>query len=258
MKNIFINSTLAFVSASVITTFVHESGHFFSYLSFGANPVLYSNYVYIAEQNIDISIRVVSAMAGPVFSLLQGLIFAFVISKNRNNTMLQLLFLWLSLKGFVNFFGYLMMTPLSTAGDTGVVAELLQISPVYRVLIAVTGFILVITLILRVGKRFADFIPAATEIKQKSKYVYSVMFFPIILGSLINTALAFPAPTWLSVVYPATSAYAIMSSFGAILKTESTHTSKSEIENKIQISLIILFVMMVIINRLLTLGFSFS
>lgn len=160
LKYVLINSTFAFVSAFFISTGVHELGHFISYLIFGANPTLYHNYVYTPDQQLSMHVSIISALAGPLSSLLQGIIFGAVVSRGGEGKIFHLLYLWLSLLGFINFVGYLMMTPLSTAGDTGKVAELLQVGYVYRILTAAAGFAILIFVILKIGKNFSNFIPA--------------------------------------------------------------------------------------------------
>ncbi len=254
LKNILINSTLAFVSAFVLTTFIHEFGHYISYLLFGANPTLFHNYVQTPEQPLDIHVKIISALAGPVFSLIQGIVVGIIVSKGQKNTAKFLFFLWLSLLGYINFFGYLLMTPLSTVGDTGKVAELLNIEYSIRILIAIVGLAILIWIILKTAKYFSNFIPAGQDMKQKSKYVYRIMFFPIMIGSVINMLLAFPVVAFLSIIYPLTSSYAIMTSFSVILKSNNSHPVKSEIEGKILRSLVILTMSSIILNRLLTFG----
>ncbi len=253
-KNILINSTLAFVSAFLITTILHESGHFIVYYLAGAKPVLYHNYVQTPDQQLSLFVRIISALAGPFASLFQGIIFGFIVTGRKKEKMHDLFYLWLSLLGFVNFFGYLMMTPLSTAGDTGKVAEFLNLGYPVRILTAVSGLIILIFIILKMGKNFSAFIPAEKEIDEKRKYVYQIMFYPILIGSAIDTMLAFPIPVMLSAIYPATSAFVIMSSFGVILKSTGTRETKTEIETRIQWSIIFLTVSLILVNRFLTLG----
>lgn len=254
LKNILINSTLAFVSAFVFTTVIHEGGHFLSYMFFGAHPTLFHNYVQTPDQHLSTLARVVSALAGPVISLVQAVVFGLIVSKGRKNTASHLLFLWLSLLGYVNFFGYLVMTPLFTGGDTGAVAELLNIVYVIRIVIALAGFAVLLWIIRHTARNFSTFIPAELEGQQRSRYVYRLMFFPIMVGSAVNTLLAFPVAAVLSAIYPATSSYVIMSSFRAILHGSSSHVSRSECEGGISKILVFLALSAIILNRLLTFG----
>ena len=84
------------------------------------------------------------------------------------------------------------------------------------------------------------------------------MFFPILIGSVINTLFAFPIPVVISVVYPATSSFVIMSSFGVILKSLISQPPKSEIEESVSKLLVSLFLLGIIVNRLLTMGLGTS
>ena len=258
MKNplttILINSTLAFVAAFIMTTIIHEGGHYVSYALFGENPTLFHNYVQTSAQSMDVHVRVTSAMAGPLISLVQGLVFGYVVTREKRNTPTALLFLWLSLLGFVNFFGYLVMTPFTTTGDTGKVAELLNMDDSIRIAIAVIGFAVLLVTIFRIARYFAHFIPVQNDEELKTKYVYRLMFFPIVLGSLVNALLAFPAVAILSIIYPATSSYVIMSSFPVILKTTHPTPTRSILEDRIQISLVALAIGAVVFNRFLTMG----
>ena len=256
LRYILSNSTIAFVSAFFITTFIHEGGHFISYLLFGAGPTLFHNHVYIPDQQLSLDVRIISALAGPLSSLMQGIIFGAVVSRRAESRVIDLLFLWIGLLGYVNFFGYLMMTPLSTAGDTGKVAELLQIGYVYRILIAVTGFAILIFIVLKIGRYFSNFIPAEYAETERRKYVYHIMFFPILIGSVINTLFAFPIPVFLSAIYPATSSFVIMSSFGTIMKSTDPRRHKTEIEEKVFKFLLLLAVLGMLVNRLLTNGLT--
>lgn len=254
LKFIFINSTLAFVSAFFFTTFIHEFGHFISYSLFGLKPVLYHNYVAVDDEKISQVINIISALAGPLSSLIQGIIFSLVITRRKNYGSASLFYLWFCLLGFINFFGYLMMTPFSSAGDTGKVADLLQLEYVYRILIAAIGLAILLVIIIRIGKYFNAFIPAEINAARKQQYIYYIMFFPIIFGSVINTLFAFPAPVLLSIIYPATSSYAIMTSFGTIFKSPALLSKPALLESSISKLLIMLTGAGIIINRLLTLG----
>jgi hypothetical protein len=254
LRYVLINSTLAFVSAFIISTFIHELGHYISYFIFGANPTLYHNYVQTPDQQINILPKIISALAGPLGSLIQGIVLGLVIYNKQKNTAGHLFYLWLSLLGFVNFFGYLVMTPLSTVGDTGKVAELLNIDYSIRIVTAILGLILLVLVIFKIGRNFSNFIPAEHDMKGREKYVYHIMFFPILIGSIMNTLLGFPVTAFLSIIYPATSSYIIMSSFSSILNNPNPQSTIPEFENKIMKSMVILLLSVIILNRLLTFG----
>jgi hypothetical protein len=252
--NILLNSTLAFIAAFILTTVFHEFGHFISYLAFGAHPELYHNNVQIPAQTLGILPKIISALAGPVFSLIQGIIFAVILLGKQQNDDKRLLFLWLSLFGFINFFGYLMLTAFSSVGDTGIVAELLHLPDFIRILISIMGISVLIMLVFRQAKFFSDFIPAGIPVSARRKYINSIMSYPILIGSMVNTILAFPIPVILSAIYPATSAFVVMSAYGRVLKTEKSSLGKSFVETHKSVFLMVLTVGLILLNRLLTRG----
>jgi hypothetical protein len=123
-----------------------------------------------------------------------------------------------------------------------------------QILIAVVGFAILIVLIVKTGKSFAHFISVEYDLEMRSKVIYRLMFFPIVIGSAVNTLLVFPVVAFLSILYPATSSYAIMSSFGAILKATDSQASRPEFEEKIMKSLVLSTPCTIALNRLLTFG----
>ncbi|MEJ2637283.1 MAG: hypothetical protein P8184_18605 [Calditrichia bacterium] len=252
-RMLFINSTLAFVTAFFLTTFIHEGGHFIAYLLSGAHPVMYHNYVQTPAQ-LSTGVEVIGSLAGPLISLLQGIVFGLIVYRKPGNSAGDLLMLWLSLLGFINFFGYLLLTPLSTVGDTGKAAELLQIGYPWRILTAAVGISVLIILVIRTGKYFTNFIPPERDLAAKKGYINSVLFFPILAGSVVNVAFAFPVPAALSVIYPATSSFAIMMAFGTVLRTAPMVNSGSKTGKRVSGMLLVMLPACIIINRLLTLG----
>jgi len=255
---IFINSILAFVSAFILTTVIHECGHFVVYCLAGTHPILYHNFVEISDPDLSVQLKIIAALAGPLTSLIQGIFFAVIVIRKQANKAVYMLFLWLSLLGFINFFGYLMLTPLSTTGDTGKVAELLQLPYIYRLMTAVAGIAVLILIIIRIGRCFSNFIPSGSDLSGKRKYVNALVLFPILAGSAVNVMLALPIPVLLSVIYPATSSYVILSAYGAILEGENRFTEPAQVEKEISVFILILTTLLILFNRLLTMGVAFS
>jgi len=253
-RTLFINSTLAYIAAFFITTFIHESGHFLAYVLAGAHPVLYHNYVQADGGLLSVPARVAAALAGPMVSLIQGCVAWFFVARNRSSSAGGLLLLWLGLLGCVNAGGYLALTPLSAVGDTGKAAALLGLGLPVKILAALAGAGILAAAVRGMGRRFADFIPAGLDKPTREKHVYRVMFFPIIAGSAVQVAFAFPAPVFLSILYPATSSFVIMSAFGMILRSPGTGDGPGATGGRISRALLILTLVAIVIDRLLTLG----
>lgn len=257
-KYLFINSLLAFVAAFLLTTFIHESGHFISYLVFDAQPVLYHNYVATAGIELSVTARVISAMAGPVISLLQGIFFLALLSKRKQATASNLLFLWMCFLGLINFFGYLMLTPISQVGDTGKAAALLNIPVWGQILIAVSGLLIILIVIFKFAAWFGRFIPQPENVKERGKYVNALLLYPVMLGSLINAAFAFPVQVLLSIIYPLTSSYIILWGYGKVLKADVQNAADTKLLAGLSPLILSVLGGIIIISRLLVSGFSFG
>jgi hypothetical protein len=85
-----------------------------------------------------------------------------------------------------------------------------------------------------------------------SRDVPPLLVFPIVVGGLINGALAFPVIAALSFIYPVTSPYVLMAGYGSIL----THLSVADGPCSARVSplLVSTFLFAILTNRLLTAG----
>ena len=252
---LLVNSTLSFVVAFLLTTLIHESGHYFSYLALGAYPVLHHNYVELMDPQISSTVRIVAGLAGPAISLLQGVVACGIVLSRKPNTPSELLALWVGLLGLVNFCGYMILTPLSTVGDTGRVADLLLIPFAIRIGIAILGVVLLLLAVLRMGREFSRFIPAGLALRERRRYVNALLVVPIVVGSLVNAALALPVVATLSIIYPAMSPYVILSSYGKALNAVNLNTAASHLTERVSGWLVVFALAAVLLNRLLVPGF---
>ena len=159
--------------------------------------------------------------------------------------------------GFVNFFGYLMLTPLSSSGDTGKVASLLGIPTWVSICVAITGLAILLWIVIQQSHQIARFLHSETDLKIRSRYVDAILLYPVMVGRVINAALAFPIPVWLSVLYPLTSSYVLLWGYGRVLKAQPLDDVTTELWTAIRPDLAAITVTMILINRLLVSGISF-
>jgi hypothetical protein len=249
-----INSTVIFVGAFTLTALLHESGHFVSYLSFGAHPTLYFNRVEADDSTISRTGVIVSAMAGPAVSLVQGMLCAWWVRRRSQNQGADLFLQWLTLFGFINFFGYVMLTPLSSVGDTGKVAGLLG-SPMWlNVLVAVAGIAILVALVIRLDLQFRGFLSGEPAARERARWINAVVFFPIVVGSAVNVAFAFPIPTAISAIYPATSSLTVLAGFSALMKARRPDLPPPPAARSILWGWCAVTVLLLVINRLLVRG----
>jgi len=143
------DSVLAYGSALLITVTMHEFGHGLTALLFGQHPTVYG----LHEEDIASSITAVGviAAAGPIVSLIVGLIFLAIHKRLQGQGFARYLTLWLGLLGIATFFGYLLTAPFYKDGDVyKVLATLGLASPLFTILSFLVGAVGIVQLA-RVG-----------------------------------------------------------------------------------------------------------
>lgn len=112
-----VNSTVAFALALLVMITLHELGHVVAALMQGHHPVLRP---FSVDTGADPGAqRVVTAAAGPLLSLVTGLLVLAVPQRGR--PFLRLAMLWFGLLSVQEFNGYLTTGPFVAGGDIGVV-----------------------------------------------------------------------------------------------------------------------------------------
>ncbi len=257
-RYLLINSTLAFVAAFLATTIVHEIGHFVAYFLLGLHPTLYHNQVVISNENVLSTLaQIFGKSAGMLLCLVQGGVLFFFLNKNKKNNAFNLFLLWLGLLGFVNFFGYWMIVPFTEVGDSGVIARLLHIPHWLQYLIALAALDGLFFLVRKMGTVFNRFLPVFSEKRMRHKMANAILLYPLVLGSLINALLALPAPTAISLIYPATSSFVLMIAYRHIVEAQPPLTKMSTcVAEKLSPILLALALVFVLVNRLLVSGWK--
>lgn len=204
-----VNSVVCYVLAFLFTTVIHECGHAFVGSWLGSGPILHHNYVaHHGRELLPLEYQVWIALAGPLMSLLQGLIIMLIIRRYEGGSVGHLLLRWLMLLGFGNFLGYLMTGPFFSNGDLGKVEVLLGLSMTIRAAIAVVGA-LVLTLI--AYKTTRPFLSFATEVaaleseRSRMDFNRSIIILPWLIGAAVITMLYLPIIAIVSIIYPFTS-----------------------------------------------------
>lgn len=123
-KSFLINSSVAFVLAGLLATTLHEMAHFITALILGDYAKIFPPYVQTAD-NINLYHHIIISAAGPVFSLLSGLIIIWLLS-GKGKGFMRLFWTWLGFLSAQIGFGYFLISPLAKAGDTGFVLSSLN------------------------------------------------------------------------------------------------------------------------------------
>jgi hypothetical protein len=111
------SSTVAFVVAQMVVIILHESAHTLTGLLQGYRATQFAGEVRFTPEQTTRAL-VVTALAGPAFSLVSGLV-AMLFRPFRGLGFAELLWAWLAFLSAQEGFGYLTIAPIITGGDTG-------------------------------------------------------------------------------------------------------------------------------------------
>ena len=111
------NSTVAFVVGQMVVVVLHESAHAVTGLLQGYRATEFAGEVRFSPEQTTRAL-VVTALAGPVFSLVSGLV-AMMFRPFRGRGFAELLWAWFAFLSAQEGFGYLTIAPIITNGDTG-------------------------------------------------------------------------------------------------------------------------------------------
>jgi hypothetical protein len=257
---VIINATMLFVVATMWQQTFHELGHFFAAIALNSREVtLYHNYVQHDASSISVASRLMIASAGPLVSLLTGLLFHFVCANYKKRTILFLFMLFMSSLGYINFGGYLLMSPFFQSGDTGFVFSQLGFPWWLVISVSLIGVVFLFFTMKRLSKYFLEM--ASAEIinstEQRATFIASLIMIPVFLGIIITVVLNLPVPTFLSLLYPLCSPFTFFWIYGLLLKKKYTDlNANTELEKLASINtpLIMAVIITVIVNRVLVYG----
>lgn len=189
--------------AALVTTVLHEVAHATTSAFFGGQPVLH--HVYVMHYHATGARAPWTTAAGPLFSLLQGLVLMSLWPRLAwLRPAARLFLLWLGLDGCMNFFGYLLTTPFVPGADLGELAIRLDWSAAQRWLVAgvgLGGMLAVGALAAPPLLRFAPAPESLGDAGGRSRAILAVAIVPWMVGGLLMAALSIPASHWLVYAY---------------------------------------------------------
>ena len=195
-------ATAHYTAAFLCTTLVHELGHATVSKLLVGQPVLYNTSVNNLNEHLPVGHQVGIALAGPLLSLVQGLVFLAWAWHRRGAGDAALWRLYLGVFGIINFLGYLLIGPLVPYGDIGQV-EALWHWPTWATLgLAVIAGVGVQFAVARTAPLFLDQGPAGLARPARGQLMRALIVLPWLLGSGLITALSWPPPTPISLLYP--------------------------------------------------------
>lgn len=239
---------------------LHEFGHFLASVFVHAKQIsIHHNY----SSNLDAGLPLRSLLfikaAGPLASIIIGLSFHLLCFLQSSRNILFLFKLYMSGFGYIGFFGYLMISPLFEAGDTGYICHALGLPLWITTMIGLAGAITLYFLMASLMKHFVEMGSNETiENKQSRRFfLRHLLLYPVPIGAVILTLLNLPIPAYLSLIAPVCTPFTFLWAYGNGLhkKYEKVCASKSsEITSRVKPAVIIFFILIIIINRLLVAG----
>ena len=140
LKYVTFNSTILFIVACILQMTLHEFGHFFVAIFVHAKGIsVHHNYVDNIDEGLPLRSILCIKGAGPLMSLIIGIVFHITCSLQKKRNITFLFELYMSVFGYIGFFGYLMTSPIFTNGDTGYICLALKFPIWLTIIIAVSG-----------------------------------------------------------------------------------------------------------------------
>lgn len=259
-KHIIINSTILFVIASMIVMTLHEFGHFFASIITQAKGIsIHHNFVSNSNDGLSLQSILFIKSAGPLVSIVIGMLFHLICALQVKRNTLFLFNLYMSSFGYIGFFGYIMVAPLFTGGDTGFICYALEFPLWLTIIIALTGAISLYFLMKSIAKYFVEM--GSREIVENKElrfpFIRSLLLYPIFIGIIITTILNLPIKNVLSLIAPICMPFSFFWGYkNALSKIYPYDKANKEFEsfNKPNFWLYFILIIVLVANRLLVSG----
>ena len=241
---------------------IHEFGHFVAAIMVHAKDVvMYHNYVANNNNELSVTKKIIISSAGPMVSFGIGFLFHFICSKLKVRNMFFLFNVYMSAFGYISFFGYLMIAPIFTYGDTGYICAALHFPMWLTIAVALLGMIMLYIVVCKLVKYFVETASQETMIiiELRHPFINSLILVPLLIGITVTTLLNMPIPTFASLIAPLCSPFALMWAYGnALNKNYSTVKMNKDVMpiDRLDYRWIMVLVFIVILNRLLVAGIA--
>lgn len=243
---------------------LHEFGHYFASIIVNAKGIsIHHNYVSNVDEELPLTSILFIKGAGPFVSLMIGIVFHLVCSRQKRRNVAFLFNLYMAAFGYIGFFGYLMIAPIFTSGDTGYICSALKFPIWLTISIAVSGGVILYLLVRKLMKYFVEM--GSKEIldqrKTRISFIHSLLLLPVLLGIPFTTILNLPIEAIISLIAPICSPFTLLWAYGnalnrnSHLKTTNDHFDRL---NKFNFVLIILLILTMLYNRILVNGIYYN
>ena len=241
-----INSLLITLATSLITTMLHEGAHYVTARFMNVPASLHHNYV-ITPDNTPLNTATIISAAGPLFSLILGVISLVFSIRYNKISLLKLFTLWLGMQGILTFLGYILIAPIAREGDTGKVFAYFGFPIYVSIGIAIASFIYVNKLFSGFAKYFTYY--KAGEFSTKNEDCRQLLIYPIFGSIILGTILNLPVVIWVSLLPTVFMPMTYFATMGAYKGLKITNDQV--IFSKIPMPLVVLTIVCVAVFRYL-------
>ncbi|MCA9644867.1 MAG: hypothetical protein H6718_24190 [Polyangiaceae bacterium] len=196
-------SGVSYAASFLVTTVLHELAHYVVALGWGRDPTLFHNSVQSALE-VSNTARVTTSLAGPIFSLLQGVLLLPLERRLRKaSPELRLFVVWLAFHGLMNATGYLFTTAFVPDADMGSAARRLEIPFWGMLAMSGLGFWSIRVAAHWIYPGFVALLPsnARTDVSARNRGLVGLALFAWPIGVLLVLPASLPVPHWLSLMY---------------------------------------------------------
>jgi hypothetical protein len=178
-------SALAFATAGLIMTFLHELWHALAARALGFHPRVYA---FVEDNPSGTPTQdVLIAAAGPIGSLIAGLFFFAILrlAAGRRYTYANILLFWMAIHGIMNFINYLIVTPWLVGGDTWAIAQRLGVSLPWQYAATIVGVLLLLFFGPRAARATLDIAPPSVALatpRDRRFFLRRFYFAPVTFG----------------------------------------------------------------------------
>lgn len=184
--------TLLFVAAFALNVTPHEAVHAGVAYLLGFNSTLFQMWVNPEAATASAKQVAAIAVAGPVFSLVLGVITWLLYRRRYSGRPVGLIFLMLAVNGIYAFLGPLVGAPFG--GDFNVALKSLGASQVIQAVASIAGLILLPTFMFFMGKELSLWVPPSYG---RAKTVLCTTCAPWFIGTFLILLVYWPLPKFL-------------------------------------------------------------
>jgi hypothetical protein len=189
-----------YAAAFLVTTLLHELAHAVVAARLGRMPTMHLTHVeslYEASAGAQIA----TALAGPLFSLAQGLLLGALVLRWAAPPALRLALLWLAYHGLVNFVGYVFSTSFAPGGDLNRAATLLGFPLVVQLGMTAIGYGGLRLLVRPLAPVFVGLAPGSELPLDARGWSREIGLLAGLLATPVLALALLPVPHWLALIY---------------------------------------------------------